>query len=151
MPRRSLVSLSIVGLLLAACGGGSGGAASSAPPATGGPSGSATRIEVKLTDALKMEPATFTVPAGVPVTFVVTNVGSTDHEFYLGDEAAQAKHEEEMKVGGMMHDDPDGISLKGGETKELTHTFAQPGETLAGCHVAGHYVVGMKATITVAG
>jgi uncharacterized cupredoxin-like copper-binding protein len=98
-----------------------------------------------------MEPATLTVPAGVPVTFVVTNTGATDHEFYLGDEAVQAKHEDEMKMGGMMHEDPDGISLKGGETEELTHTFAQAGETLAGCHVVGHYAGGMKATITVTG
>ena len=37
-----------------------------------------------------------TVPAGVPVTFVVTNSGTTDHEFYLGDEDAQAEHEKEM-------------------------------------------------------
>lgn len=109
------------------------------------------RIEVKLTDALKMEPATFTVPVGVPVTFVVTNTGSTDHEFYLGDQAAQAQHEEEMKMGGMMHEDPDGISLKPGEIKELTHTFAQAGPTLAGCHVVGHYDAGMQATITVTG
>ena len=150
MSIRSLVILPMVALLLAACSGGGSGAASSASSAASAPSGPAsTRIEVKLTDALKMEPATITVPAGVPVTFVVTNMGATDHEFYLGDEAAQATHEEEMQAGGMMHDDPDGISLKGGETKELTHTFAQAGETLAGCHVAGHYAGGMKATITV--
>lgn len=37
-----------------------------------------------------------TVPAGVPVTFLVTNAGSTEHAFYLGDEAAQAEHEQEM-------------------------------------------------------
>ena len=153
MSLRSLAILPIVGLLLAACsGGGSGGAASSAPPVSTVPSGSAsTRIEVKLTDALRIEPETFTVAAGVPVTFVVTNTGSAEHEFYLGDAQAQAKHESEMQMGGMMHEDPDGISLKGGETKELTHTFAQTGETLAGCHVVGHYGGGMKATITVTG
>jgi uncharacterized cupredoxin-like copper-binding protein len=156
MSFRRLVILPIVGLVLAACTGGGSGAASaspapSTPPASTSPSGSAsTRIEVNLTDALKMEPATFTVPAGVPVTFIVTNAGATDHEFYLGDEAAQAKHEGEMKMGGMMHEDPDGISLKGGETKELTHTFAV-GATLAGCHVVGHYAGGMKAAITVTG
>lgn len=97
-----------------------------------------------------MEPATFTVPAGVPVTFVVTNSGAIEHEFYLGDEAAQAEHEQEMQTGGMMHDDPNGISVAAGETMELTHTF-EAGETLAGCHVAGHYAGGMKATITVTG
>jgi uncharacterized cupredoxin-like copper-binding protein len=73
-----------------------------------------------------MEPATFTVPAGVPVTFVVTNMGSTDHEFYLGDEAAQAEHEEEMTMGGMMHEDPDGISLNS-RRDEGAHSHLCPG------------------------
>jgi uncharacterized cupredoxin-like copper-binding protein len=99
-----------------------------------------------------MEPATLTVTAGVPVTFVVTNAGATDHEFYLGDEAAQAEHEKEMaSMSGMTHGEHQGIDVKAGETKELTYTFAAPGETLAGCHVDGHYGGGMKATITVTG
>lgn len=129
MSFRSLVIVPVVGLMLAACtSGGSGGTALPSNPATGAPSGSPfTRIEVRLTDALKIEPATLRVPAGVPVTFVVTNAGATEHEFYIGDEAAQAKHEDEMKeMGGMMHADSDDISLKGGETKELTHTFTGP-------------------------
>jgi uncharacterized cupredoxin-like copper-binding protein len=159
MSLRNLVLLSIVGLVLAACTGGSGGAASAAPPASVAPPAStapsnsaSTRIEVKLTDAIKMEPATITVPAGVPVTFVVTNTGAGDHEFYLGDEAAQAKHEAEMRsMGGMMHDDPDGIAVKPGQTKELTYTFAKSGQTLAGCHQPNHYGAGMKVAITVTG
>jgi uncharacterized cupredoxin-like copper-binding protein len=125
-------------------------------PAASGPSAAAsaaaTRVDVTLTDALKIEPAAMTVPAGVPVTFVVTNSGTTDHEFYLGDEAAQAAHENEMaEMGGMAHDETEGIAVKPGETKELTYTFEEAGETLAGCHVAGHYGGGMKATITVTG
>ena len=39
--------------------------------------------------------------------------------------------------------------MKPGETKELTYTFAEAGETLAGCHVAGRYGGGMKAPITI--
>ena len=141
-------------LVVAACSAGgatstaSSAATSSAPPA----SAVATRIEVTLTDALRIEPTSMTVPAGVPVTFVVTNSGVTDHEFYLGDEEAQAEHEKEMaEMGGMTHDEPEGIAVEPGETKELTYTFAEAGETLAGCHVAGHYGGGMKATITVTG
>ncbi len=143
-----------VALLVAACAAGSGATtvpagstAASAPSA----SAAATRIEVNLTDALRMEPAQLTVPAGVPITFVVTNSGAADHEFYLGDEDAQMAHEDEMSSGGMAHGDPAGISLKPGETKELTYTFDATGQTLAGCHVAGHYGGGMKATITVEG
>ena len=54
-------------------------------------------------------------------------------------------------MGGMTHDEPEGIAVKPGETKELTYTFAEAGQTLAGCHVAGHYGGGMKAQITVGG
>ncbi len=128
-------------LVIVGCGG--AGTASTEPPA-------ADRIDVTLTDGLRIEPAAMTVPAGVPVTFVVTNSGANDHEFYLGDEAAQTEHEQEMQsMGGMMHDEPQGISVDPGQTKELTYTFAQPGATLAGCHVAGHYGGGMRASITV--
>lgn len=151
MSTRTLALVSLLTIVVGACG--SGGGTSAAPTGSGAalPSGSAaaTRIEVTLTDALKIEPAAMTVPAGTPVTFVVTNSGSTEHEFYLGDEAAQAEHEQEMQAGGMMHDDPNGISVLAGETKELTFTFDAAGETLAGCHVAGHYDGGMKATILV--
>ncbi len=137
-------------VLVTACSG--GGAPTTRPvPASSGPSAAvstATRVEVTLTDALKIEPAGMTVPRGVPVTFVVTNSGAADHEFYVGDEAAQARHEKEMvEMGGMIHDEPAGIAVKPGETRELRYTFAAAGETLAGCHVAGHYGGGMKAVI----
>jgi uncharacterized cupredoxin-like copper-binding protein len=145
-----LAFLPAAALLIAACSSGSGSSAS--PSSSAGPASSAasTRIEVTLTDTLRIEPAQMRVPAGVPVTFVVTNTGAIDHEFYLGDEAAQAEHEQEMmEMGGMGHDEPEGIAVDPGETKELTYTFAEPGEMLAGCHVAGHYAGGMKTTITV--
>lgn len=141
-----LALIPVAALLVAACS--SGGGATTAPTASA--SGSATRVEVILTDALKMEPAAMTVASGVPVTFVVTNAGKTDHEFYLGDETAQTEHEKEMgAMGGMTHDEPEGIGLKPGETKELTYTFAGSAKVLAGCHEVGHYGAGMKAEITV--
>lgn len=140
MSRLGLVPLLV---MVAACSTGS--------PASTAPTAALTRIEVALTDAMRIEPGMMTVPAGVPVTFVVTNVGALDHEFYLGDEAAQAEHEQEMQsMGGMVHDEAEGIAVDPGQTKELTFTFAESGETLAGCHVTGHYGGGMKATITVA-
>jgi uncharacterized cupredoxin-like copper-binding protein len=163
---RPLTALIAAGtVLVAACGGGSPSTAPTSPPTdaptapataaatpavpTPGPT-AATRIDVQLTDALRIEPADMRVPAGVPVTFVVTNTGALDHEFYLGDEAAQLAHAQEMAdMGGMIHDEPEGIGVKPGETKELTYTFPAPGVTLAGCHVNGHYLGGMKATITV--
>jgi uncharacterized cupredoxin-like copper-binding protein len=138
-------------LIVAACSGAGSTASPSALATSPSPAASAAaqRIEVKLTDELKMDPAEMTAKAGQPVTFVVTNTGAIEHEFYLGDEAMQAEQEEMMQAGEMVHDTPEGISLKPGETKELTNTFDAPGQTIAGCHVAGHYAGGMKAAITV--
>ena len=146
-----LVIGSAIVLIVAACSGTGSTASPSVPPASSSPAASAAaqRIEVKLTDALKMEPAEMTVRAGQPVTFLVMNAGATDHEFYLGDEAMQAEQEQMMQSGEMVHDTANGVSLKPGQTKEVTFTFDEAGQTLAGCHFAGHYAGGMKATITV--
>jgi len=54
-----------------------------------------------------------------------------------------------MQSGEMVMDSTEGVSLKPGEAKDFTYTFTEAGQTLAGCHVAGHYDGGMKATITV--
>jgi len=150
----SRLALSSVALLVAACSTAATSTPSSVPasaPASQ-PGGSVTpqTINVKLSDSLRMEPGAMTVRAGEPIRFVVTNVGSTNHEFYLGDEAAQMAHDREMTgMAGMTHDEPQGIGLMPGETKSLEYTFAAPGTFQAGCHVTGHYAAGMKATITV--
>lgn len=154
MKSRYLALAPALVLIVAACSGGgstsSPSVAASTPPSAASPSSAAQRIEVKLTDALRMEPAEMTVKAGQQVTFVVTNTGAIQHEFYLGDEAAQGEHEQEMmSAGGMAMDEADGIVLKPGETKELTHTFPSAGAFLAGCHETSHYAGGMKAAIAV--
>ena len=146
MPSHRFILTAALWLVVAACSAG-------ASPTPAAPSTSSlTRIDVKLTDALRFEPATMTVPAGQQITFVVTNVGSTEHEFYVGDEAAQAAHAKTMAgMGGMSHDEEMGIGLKPGQTKELKVTFPAVGTTLVGCHVGGHYELGMKATIEITG
>ena len=150
-----VAALASIAVLVAACaGGGSTPGPTVAPSLTAAPTAvataPATRIEVKLTDALRIEPASMTVPAGVPVTFVVTNTGAIGHEFVLGDEAAQAEHETEMGGSmGMGEDEEMAIGLDPGQTKELTVTFPAAASLLAGCHVAGHYAGGMRATVEV--
>ena len=153
----------LVAVLAAACSGGgaatpapSAASASAAPasaPASAAPaSAAATRIEVSLSDQLRIEPAAMTIPAGVPVTFVVTNTGTVLHEFVVGDQAVQDEHEAEMKEAGgmtMSIDEPFAIGVEAGQTKELTMTFTDPGTVLVGCHVIGHYLAGMKAEITI--
>lgn len=137
-----LVSLALA-IGLAAC--------TAAPAATIPPGATpSTRIEVRLTDAMRIEPDPMVVPVGQPVTFVVTNSGVLDHEFFLGDEQAQRDHEEEMVwMGGLMHDHVNGIGVRPGETRELVYTFMAAGSTLAACHVTGHYAAGMQATVII--
>ena len=102
-----------------------------------------------MTDALRYEPSSITVSAGETVRFVVHNAGQAVHELYIGDEVAQMHHEEEMRMGGMMHDDPDGTSVQPGQTETLEYTFGEPGQLLIGCHEPGHYAGGMVGTIIV--
>jgi uncharacterized cupredoxin-like copper-binding protein len=107
-------------------------------------------VTVTMTDELRFEPESLTVAAGETVRFVVHNAGATDHEFLIGDEAAQDRFAAEMADG---HDDihvgEAGIALGPGETGEFTYAFEQPGELLIGCHEPGHYDGGMVARITV--
>jgi uncharacterized cupredoxin-like copper-binding protein len=111
------------------------------------------RIEVTLLDTMRMDPPEVTVPAGVPVTFVVANAGAIPHEFVLGDAADQQAHDDEMlEIGGhAMADEPNAIGVAPGETKGLTWVFTELGEMEAGCHVPGHYPAGMKMSIHVVG
>ena len=124
-------------------------AVSPAPIATVAPG--AVRIEMTLLDTMRITPCSIAVKAGVPITFVVTNKGSIDHEFFLGDAAEQAAHDQEMITMGSaaMHEGEPGMTVKVGATEELTYTFATPGQYEAACHVPGHYPAGMKASITV--
>ena len=145
MHRPVIVPLAALAALLAAC---------SAPVASSptSPSGAASPrvIAVTMIDTLRFEPDGFSVALGETVRFEVTNAGAIRHEFFIGDADAQADHEAEMvEMGGMLHDEPNGISVEPGETKVLEHTFDYADSVLIGCHVAGHYADGMVATVSI--
>jgi uncharacterized cupredoxin-like copper-binding protein len=143
MKRRYVALIAItLALLLAACG--SGGSSASATASAG-----SRTIDVTMSDDLAFDHDTFTVSAGEKVTFRVHNAGQTIHEFYIGDEEAQADHEAVMAEMGMAHGDESGIAVDPGATGSLEYTFADPGELLIGCHEPGHYAGGMRATVKV--
>lgn len=96
------------------------------------------------------EPTSVSVKAGETVKFVFRNTGAILHDAFIGDEAAQTEHEQEMRGGEKMHHEGDAIKVIPGKTGELTHTFDKAGEALLiGCHETGHYQAGMKMTVTV--
>lgn len=173
-PARLSAALAALVLVVAACGGsstgdahdaagghhhgvdsghGHGGTDHGSVPGEAAPAREATRtVEVVATDELQFQPATIRLKAGETVTFVVTNAGSSDHEFVLGDEAYQRAHEMEMSKDEMqMTHSGNAVALPPGATKRVTWKFTGSGEVLYGCHLPGHYEGGMVGTIYVFG
>jgi uncharacterized cupredoxin-like copper-binding protein len=86
---------------------------------------------------------------GETVRFVIHNRDPIDHEFIVGDESVQARHEEGRKRhhhGAV----PGEISVPAGTTRATTFTFAEAGTTYFACHLPGHYDFGMHGEIDVA-
>ena len=136
-----------LGIALTACGTGDGGA-SSDPSSDADP----RTITATLSDDMAIQLSESDFEVGETVRFEVTNEGAIPHEFYVGDAEAQEHHAEEMaEMGGMGHDEPDGVAVEPGSTKTFEYTFERSGEILAGCHEAGHYDAGMVASMSVAG
>lgn len=108
-------------------------------------------VEIVASDDFRFTPDAVTVDVGETITFRIVNAGQVPHDFTLGDQATQDKHDEEMaEMGGMMMDDEaNAVAIPAGETKELTWRFTEEGPVLIGCHQPGHYAAGMKGTVTV--
>ena len=148
MTRRLAVVVALVGMVAVSCGHDHSGGA--------GDAGAATRtIRIEMRDTAYV-PDAVTVDRGETVRFVFTNEGKLSHDAFLGDTAAQAEHETEMRAaddshgGGHGGDTEGAISVEPGKTGELTHTFEKAGEIQIGCHEPGHYEAGMKIDVTVA-
>ena len=145
-PFRLALSLGL-GIVLTACGTGDGGPSSDLPS-----DADPRTITATLSDDMAIQLSESDFEVGETVRFQVTNEGATPHEFYVGDAEAQEHHAEEMaEMGGMGHDEPDGVALEPGATETFEHTFEQAGEILAGCHEPGHSEAGMVSSMTVAG
>ena len=109
-------------------------------------------IEVNVDNDLAFEPADFEVGVGEVVTFRVSNTGDVEHEFVLGDQAAQDEMAEMMESGddhGHSGEMSNAVTVHPGETGELTWRFTSEGTVLIGCHVPGHWEAGMQGTVTV--
>ncbi|MGH2348566.1 MAG: cupredoxin domain-containing protein [bacterium] len=115
-------------------------------PAAGSESGMQT-IAITIRHS-RFIPAHVTVRRGMTVRFVITNIDPIDHEFILGDEAVQRRHEggTEPEHGEV----PGEVSVRAGATAETTYTFSRPGLLLIGCHAPGHYAYGMRGWVWVA-
>ncbi|MDQ3945066.1 MAG: hypothetical protein M3357_07960, partial [Actinomycetota bacterium] len=106
-------------------------------------------VDVDMVDNA-FRPATLTAAPGERIRFVFRNNGKAVHDAFIGDAAAQAEHEKEMREAdgdahGGGHDvDGDALTVDPGKSGELTYTFEGTGTVEIGCHQPGHYAAGMK-------
>ena len=117
--------------------------------------GACTATSQAATDVVNVEihhsrfiPATLTVPKGQTVHFVVHNTDPIDHEFIVGDQATQDRHErgtDDHHDGSVAGE----ISVPAQSTVETTYHFGPPGQILYGCHLPGHWAYGMRGVIRV--
>ena len=108
-------------------------------------------LHINALDSMRFEPAEVHVEPGETVRFVVTNRGKLLHEFVIGDAREQREHELEMEKmpDAPMHD-PNGISLRPGETRSIIWTFPDRSMQVEyACHQPGHFAAGMLGLILV--
>ncbi len=97
-------------------------------------------VRIVASDQLRFIPDIVTVKQGETITFEVTTVGMSVHEFMVGpaaDVAADTAGTPEIADIGMM------------QTKSLTYTFAGTGPFAFACHAPGHYEAGMRGSIVI--
>ena len=158
--KRTIGVAALLALFATACGGGSkdhsamnmGGSTST----TGAAVSSATKtVDIDMVD-IGYVPKALSTQRGERIEFVFHNRGKIPHDALIGDTAAQADHEKEMrgaKAGSTSGDHGMGgtaITVDAGQTGQLTYTFDKAGTIEIGCHQPGHYAAGMKVAVTVA-
>lgn len=95
----------------------------------------------------RFQPSELSFPAGSTVRFVIRNTDPIDHEFILGDQEVQNRHEEgtEAHHGAI----PGEVSVLSGQIATTTFRFEEPGMLLIGCHLPGHWDYGMRGLVVV--
>ena len=143
-----LLAIAAVAVLASACG--------DSEDASGGQADS-RRIEIRMVD-IAFEPKEISVREGQTVTLTFENAGKLPHDAFVGDEAAQAKHEQEMRAAdgaeksgghGAHGDDEPAVTVEPGRSADLTYTFRSAEQVVIGCHQPGHYAAGMKIVVNV--
>lgn len=95
----------------------------------------------------RFDPGAMSFRTGETVRFIVRNDDPIDHEFLIGDAAAQRAHE--LGTEPEHGDRPGEITIPAGSSGETVYTFEEPGRLIFGCHLPSHYAYGMRGEIEV--
>jgi uncharacterized cupredoxin-like copper-binding protein len=103
---------------------------------------------------MSFEPSTVAVSVDETIRFVIANKSQIEHDFTIGDIAAQTTHRAEMAE--MMqkgeihhHNDPNAFMVGPGQQRELIWKFTRAGNFEFDCNIPGHYEAGMRGVIEV--
>jgi uncharacterized cupredoxin-like copper-binding protein len=107
-----------------------------------------TTVEIRIHFS-RFIPDAVTVPAGRPITFVLSNEDPIDHEWIVGDAALHERHRTGTEPSHTSR--PTEVSIDALGTRTTTVTFAKPGSYTFICHLPGHEAYGMTGTVTVTG
>jgi uncharacterized cupredoxin-like copper-binding protein len=98
----------------------------------------------------RFQPEVVRVEPGATVRFVLRNTDPIDHEFILGDQEVQRRHEQgrEREHHGEV---PGEVSVAAGGEAATTYTFPRggPASLQFACHLPGHYAYGMRGVALV--
>jgi uncharacterized cupredoxin-like copper-binding protein len=112
--------------------------------------GDATRTVVVTMHHSRFQPEVVRVAPGTTVRFLLRNTDPIDHEFILGDDAVQRRHEQgrEREHHGEV---PGEVSVAAGGEAATTYTFRAggPASLEFACHLPGHYAYGMRGVALV--
>jgi uncharacterized cupredoxin-like copper-binding protein len=95
------------------------------------------------------EPSAIAVPAGRPITFMISNTDPIDHEWIVGDAGVHERHRRGTEATHGAR--PTEISLDAGAERRTVVTFTTPGVLTYVCHLPGHEAYGMTGTLVVTG
>lgn len=139
----SLVTMLLMSIALAACGGTTTTSSGSTTPTAAGP----TTVQVTLVD-FKVQSSLTTFKVGVPYHFVVTNNGTTTHEFMALPVSMETASEDARDAAEFF----EVSELDPGHSGTADYTFTKPypaGVVEFACHVGSHFELGMKLPFTV--
>jgi uncharacterized cupredoxin-like copper-binding protein len=92
--------------------------------------------------------ASLSVRPGETVRFVITNTDPIDHEFIVGDDGVQLRHENGTEPSHGLR--PGEVTVPAGTTQETTYTFPSASVPMEfACHLPGHYAYGMHGLIAI--
>lgn len=90
------------------------------------------------------------VRAGDTIKFVIANKGQLAHEFAIASAKEQEEHRAMMQqMSDMVHEEPNVVTVKPGETKEIIWKFGKDTDLEFACNIPGHAEQGMKGAFRV--